>query len=202
MVRLLARPRVDRLLFDRLFFDLALPLVARLAALPLRRFVWVPRFPLIFFLPELRFVCRAILSSPRIRAPRRICSTTYLQRADLSSRPRSRRSAVRLRRNAGPGIQFAAVLRHGDPVRGSTPGLPSRPPVTNDQRRSSRPSTYQGMSALRTIRHKPGVLRNPFESLTFGNLVARLSHHCGHRSIRCILSIYPSSRASCSSRRD
>jgi len=41
-----------------------------------------------------------------------------------------------------------SALRHGDPVRGSTPGLPSRPPVSNDERRSSRPSTYQGMSAL------------------------------------------------------
>ena len=36
---------------------------------------------------------------------------------------------------------IAAALRHGDPVRGSTPGLPTRPPVTNDERRSNRPST-------------------------------------------------------------
>jgi hypothetical protein len=89
MVRLFERPLVDRLLFDRLLFDrllfdLAWFFVARLAGLPLRRFVWVPRFPLIFFfLPELRFVCRAILSSPRMRAPRRMCCTIYLQRADL-----------------------------------------------------------------------------------------------------------------------
>jgi hypothetical protein len=74
MVRLFERPLVDRLLFELLFFDLALFFVARLAGLPLRRFVWVPRFPLIFFLPELRF-CRAISSSPRIRAPPRMCST-------------------------------------------------------------------------------------------------------------------------------
>lgn len=45
-------------------------------------------------------------------------------------------------------IQFAAALRHGDPVRGSTPGLPTRPPVTNDERRSNRPSTHEGMSPL------------------------------------------------------
>ena len=56
------RWRLDRPLF-------AFPRVVRLAAALVPRFVRVLRFPLIFFLPELRFVCRAISSSPRIRAP-------------------------------------------------------------------------------------------------------------------------------------
>lgn len=60
---------VGRWRLDRPLFDLTFPCVVRLAAVLVPRFVRVRRSPLIFFLPELRFVCRAISSSPRIRAP-------------------------------------------------------------------------------------------------------------------------------------
>jgi hypothetical protein len=87
---------VGRWCFDRPLFDLTFPCVVRLAAVLVPRFVRVLRFPLIFFLPELRFVCRAISSSPRIRAPNRMFAATLadLQRADLSRRSTMKHFAV------------------------------------------------------------------------------------------------------------
>jgi hypothetical protein len=65
---------VDRLRFDRPFFDFTLrvfdlTLRAARAGVLVPPFARVPRFPLVFFLPEFRFVCRAISPSSRIRAP-------------------------------------------------------------------------------------------------------------------------------------
>jgi hypothetical protein len=79
---------VDRVGFDRPFFELTLrffdltlrvfDLTLRVFDLTLRAaragvlvlpFARVPPFPLIFFLPDIRFVCRVILPSSRMRAP-------------------------------------------------------------------------------------------------------------------------------------
>jgi hypothetical protein len=64
---------VDRLRFGRPSFDVTLSVfdltlrTARAGVL-FPPFARVPRFPLVFFLPELRFVCRVILPSSRMRA--------------------------------------------------------------------------------------------------------------------------------------
>jgi hypothetical protein len=65
---------VDRVGFDRPFFELTLrvfdlTLRAARAGVLVLPFARVPPFPLIFFLPDIRFVCRVILPSSRMRAP-------------------------------------------------------------------------------------------------------------------------------------
>ena len=108
---------VDRVRFDRPFFDLTLrvfDLTLRAARasvpVPVPPFPRVPRFPLVFFLPKLRFVCRAISPSSRIRAPDG-CPLLHYQRAKTGPPSKIKNEALL--------TDHAYALRNGDPVRGS-----------------------------------------------------------------------------------